>query len=417
MASLQKYPSGHYHVSLRFAGRKFNRSLDTKDEEEALGKLGRMKDNIKLVNRGILTIPPGADIPTFLLSDGKLTGPIEIPSVVTLGMLTDRYEKAISGGVVEDSTLTTIRTHLKHLKRILGEDTDVRAITRDRLQEYISSRRTQRSNRGTAISPISIRKELTTLSGVWSWAMPAGLVGPFPNKGLKYPKGADKPPFQTYEDIEKQIARGNLSEKEQDALWDCLFLNIAETAELLTHVKAAAQQPFLYPMVALAAHTGARRSELIRSQLADFDKETVVIRERKRSKKKHTIRRVPLSPFLKQVMQDWFKVHPGGPHTFCMHKVQHSKKRRSLPEPITRDEAHDHFKRALAKSKWDKLRGWHVLRHSFISNCALKGIDQRLTDSFVGHTTEEMRRRYTHLFPSAKKAAIEAVFGVEVPRT
>ena len=197
MAWLQKYPSGHYHVSLRFAGRKFKRSLDTKDEAEALGKVGRMKENIKLVKRGILTIPPGADIPTFLLSDGKVTGPIEIPSVVTLGTLTDRYEKAISGGVVEDSTLTTIRTHVKHLKRILGEDTDVRTITRDRLQEYIGSRRAQRSNRGTAISPISIRKELTTLSGVWSWAMPAGLVGPFPNKGLKYPKGADKPPFQT----------------------------------------------------------------------------------------------------------------------------------------------------------------------------------------------------------------------------
>ncbi len=40
-------------------------------------------------------------------------------------------------------------------------------------------------------------------------------------------------------------------------------------------------------------------------------------------------------------------------------------------------------------------------------------IDQRLIDSFVGHTTEEMRKRYTHLFPSAKKAAIEAVFGAE----
>lgn len=41
----------------------------------------------------------------------------------------------------------------------------------------------------------------------------------------------------------------------------------------------------------------------------------------------------------------------------------------------------------------------------------MKGIDQRIIDSFVGHTTEEMRRRYTHLFPSSKKAAIEAVFG------
>ena len=31
----------------------------------------------------------------------------------------------------------------------------------------------------------------------------AELVGPFPNKGLKYPKRVDKPPFQTnYQDKE-----------------------------------------------------------------------------------------------------------------------------------------------------------------------------------------------------------------------
>jgi len=27
---------------------------------------------------------------------------------------------------------------------------------------------------------------------------------------------------------------------------------------------------------------------------------------------------------------------------------------------------------------WEVLRGWHVLRHSFISNCASRGVDQRL---------------------------------------
>ena len=156
---------------------------------------------------------------------------------------------------------------------------------------------------------------------------------------------------------------------------------------------------------------------MIRSRLADFDDESVVIRERKRSKTQHTVRRVSLSPVLKDVMREWFKVHPGGPYTFAMPKVAHSKAKRTSAKPITRDEAHDYLKRVLANSKWDKLRGWHVLRHSFISNCAQKGIDQRIIDSFVGHTTEEMRKRYTHLFPSARKAAIEAVFGAAAPST
>ena len=96
-------------------------------------------------------------------------------------------------------------------------------------------------------------------------------------------------------------------------------------------MKEKGQQPFLYPMVVMAAHTGTRRSELIRgSRLADFDDESVVIRERKRSKTQHTVRRVSLSPVLKDVMREWFKVHPGGPYTFAMPKVAHSKAKRSI---------------------------------------------------------------------------------------
>ena len=59
------------------------------------------------------------------------------------------------------------------------------------------------------------------------------------------------------------------------------------------------------------------------------------------------------------------------------------------------------------------IRGWHVFRHSFISACASRGIDQRLIDEWVGHTTEEMRRRYRHLYPSVQRQALDSVFGGE----
>lgn len=81
--------------------------------------------------------------------------------------------------------------------------------------------------------------------------------------------------------------------------------------------------------------------------------------------------------------------------------------------PVTRDEAHDHFKRTLADSKWAVLRGYHVLRHSFISCLAAAGVDQRIIDEFVGHQTDEQRRRYRHLIPDVKQQAIAGVFGDE----
>ena len=121
--------------------------------------------------------------------------------------LIDRYKKAVCRGAVEDSTLCTIRVHARHLKRILGEKLDVKALTETN-SKSTSTRRAEKNKQKTAISPITIRKELTTLSGVWTWAMASGVVATFPNKGLKYPKGTEKPSFQTWEEIDKQIERG-----------------------------------------------------------------------------------------------------------------------------------------------------------------------------------------------------------------
>src|SRR5262249_18223105 len=79
--------------------------------------------------------------------------------------------------------------------------------------------------------------------------------------------------------------------------------------------------------------------------------------------------------------------------------------------PLTGDEVHDHFRRTVAGSKWEVLRGLHVLRHSFISCLAGAGVDQRIIDDFVGHQTDEQRKRYRHLLPDVKQKALAGVFG------
>jgi integrase len=124
----------------------------------------------------------------------------------------------------------------------------------------------------------------------------------------------------TREQIEKIIERGGLTEKQQGALWECLIVESNEVQEILDHVKGAAQHPFIYPMFVFAAHTGARRSEIVRSQVDDFDfqSRTVQIREKKRDHDKSlTYRRVQMSDLLVQVMQEWFSQHPGGQFTIC----------------------------------------------------------------------------------------------------
>jgi integrase len=78
---------------------------------------------------------------------------------------------------------------------------------------------------------------------------------------------------------------------------------------------------------------------------------------------------------------------------------------------ITKDEADDHFRRSLAGGRWAVVPARRCFRYSFLSLCANRGTDQRVIDEWMGHQTEEMRRRYRHLFPHQQQAAIRLVFG------
>jgi integrase len=167
-------------------------------------------------------------------------------------------------------------------------------------------------------------------------------------------------------------------------------------------------------MICTAAHAGLRRSELLRMRTADVDLDagTLLVREKKKRQGTRTTRRVPLSPLLSDVLRSWLDVHPGGPYLFCqVAGLANTRSARTTTGAVTRDEAHDHFRRTLASGRWAVVRGWHVLRHSFASNCAASGVDQRLIDEWMGHTTEAMRKRYQHLRPDLQQQAIRSVFG------
>jgi integrase len=422
MAFLEKR-GRRFRVIFRHAGRRYTHTLKTTDPSIAEGLKGGIEKTLMLLDQKVLKVPPGLDVLSFVLSNGQVEQPAAQPAEeangtppadMTLRELKDRYLEAHSAGAMEKNSLDTVAMHLRHFIKTFGVNFPVQTVTLAKLQEHVNRRAKRKGIRNRPLSPITIRKEVASLRAAWNWAVQTGYVtGSFPHRGLKYPKAEEKPPFQTWQEIERQVARGVTPAEERD-LWDCLFLTLPEIAGLLHFVQDAARHPFIYPMFCFAAHTGARRSEMLRARINDVDLEAgaVLIHERKRAKGKRTSRRVALTPFLAGVLKAWLAAHPGRQHLFCHElEVFRSKTKRVGYGPLTPDEAADHFKRTLAGSKWRVLRGWHVLRHSFISNCAARGVDQRLIDAWVGHTTEEMRKRYRHLIPSTEQAAIQSVFG------
>jgi integrase len=440
MASLQK-KGGAFYCQFVFQGRRRTVTVGKVSPDRAAAFAARAEELLGLIARGRVTVPLGVDITEFVLRDGKAPDPqVAALPPVTFQQFKEQYLETHCNGSMEPNSLATVAMHLGHFERTLGRRFALSSLMLPDLQRHVNER-AKKKYQGRPLSPVTLRKEVASFRAAWNWATLTGLVaGPFPSKGLVYPKADEKPPFMTRQELERRLSPG-MAAKQRAELWNGLYLVRTELEELLAYVKGQAAHGWVHPLFCFAAHTGCRRSEMLRALVADVDfvGKTVLVREKKRSRQQRTTRRVPLTPFLEGVLKDWLATHPGGPHLFCQaDEVARSKKRsrttghrdeKSRPSslrgrlatvrqrecpaagPITRDEAHDHFKRTLAGSRWEVLRGFHVLRHSFISACASQGVDQRLIDEWTGHSTEEQRKRYRHLYPSTQQEAISRVFG------
>jgi integrase len=392
MASLQKKGNSFYCQFLHL-GKRHTVTVGPVSLEEADAFAGKVEYLLLRIRQKLIHVPPGVAITDFILQDGKVPEP-EAPPVepITFRQLRERYLETVQNGALEENSLDTLRMHLRHFERTLGQGFLMQQLSLADLQRHVNQR-ARKKYRGKSLSPGTLKKEVASFRAAWNWGAHTGLVtGVFPARGLVYPKSDDKPPFQAWQEIERKLP--GLRAEERAALWDCLFLQQHEVAAFLEHVRNTASLAWICPAVAFAAHTGARRSEVIRVQVQDLDLDagTVLIREKKRAKGRRTHRRVPLSPFLAGVLREWLSGHPGGRFLFCNGAVVARSKKRSTTtghasgkarpsslkgrlatvrgrgsvpvSALTRDEAHDHFQRTMAGSKWEEEQactgGWDL---------------------------------------------------------
>lgn len=395
--------SKRYRVRFRYGERPFKRSLKTTDCREAHDVLGRINDTVRMLEQGRIKMPPDADPGIFILSGGTHAAKTKLPEVRTVAQFFSTYQNTLPVGTKEESTLVAERRHMEHLERLLRPSTEMQSVTLRILQDYVN-RRGKENWRGKLVQSATIKKELATFRFVWHWGVRQGLLhGSNPVKGILLPKQEHRMPFKTWEQIASLITRNKISEADQKPFWDCLFLRSAEIEELLDDVMETDKHRFVYPLFTFLAHTGCRRSELARSEVGDlnFQDRIILLREKKRSHQNSlTFRRVPMTHRCFDVLKGWLGDHPGGKATFPGRSEN----------GLTSDQLSNYFYNSLSKNKWKHVRGFHVFRHSFASNCAAAGVDQRIIDDWLGHQTEEMRRRYRHLFPEQQRAAIESVF-------
>ena len=406
MSSLQQDPSGNFHICFRFQGKRFKRSLKTKNSKKASASLGKLDERIWMLENGHLQLPANIEQGQFLINGTFDTPKQPVASPVrkslSLAKLFDEYFVTAKNGSLEASTVSTLEIHRRHLERLLGKSFKAARLTPKHLQDYINKRSKAKGKYGRPICGSTIRKELVTLRTVWNWANELELVdSKLTLKKLRFPKSFELLPFQTRSQIEQRIENGKLGQTEIDEMWEALFLVKKEVQAVLKSVKINSTVSFLHPMLSVAAHAGVRRSELLRMKFDDVQGSRLLIRERKRVRGEMSTRFVPMTQQLRETLSAWRAIHPGGEFLFV----------NDLGSQITKNVAHKQLKKALKLGNWSCIKGYHVFRHSFISALAIDGVDQRIIDEIVGHTTEQQRRRYRHLTPDITANAVEGVFG------
>ena len=203
MASIQ-LRTGTYRVIFRFHGKQHFVMIGKVSPEEAEAKAAQVDYLLMRIKQGLLELPHGVDIAEFVSHDGKppaaATPASASRKTLTLGVLRDRFLTTQAAGR-EKNTIYTATIRFKHLSNTLGEKFPLEGLGQADLQRHVESRTK------LGISPVTIRKEISTLRTAWQWAAQAGLLtGLCPNKGLVYPKVDELPPCQTREEIERQVA-------------------------------------------------------------------------------------------------------------------------------------------------------------------------------------------------------------------
>ncbi|WP_237225526.1 tyrosine-type recombinase/integrase [Rubinisphaera sp. JC750] len=402
MANITQKESGSYGIQYRYGGTRHHRSLGKIDDKQAREIKSIVERRLRMLKLGDTTLPDDSG-PDQLWNYLRFGSTIDDRSAIRVSERLDiMCERFLASLEIDSRKL--LRTHCNHMRRILKGHRKIDSIKADDLLAYIAARKNEKGRRGF-VKGDTICKELLTFKQLWDFAHDRNLVaGDNPYHQVALPKRSEPIPFMTWEEIESAVSHGGLTDFEIAELWDALFLREEQIAEFLEHVRVESQKrkyPFIYPALCFCAYTGSRRSEMFRARRADLlDTGKIQLREKKKAHDKtFTFRFVPLHPELTPILGEYISRRTVGQEIFVKENGQ----------PLEDRTARDAFDAVTAGSKWERLKGYHVLRHSFASNLARHGVDDRIIRALMGHKTEEMSRRYRHLFPEDQADAVKTI--------
>lgn len=151
---------------------------------------------------------------------------------------------------------------------------------------------------------------------------------------------------------------------------------------------------------------GLRLQEGTRLQVADIDSARMMIHVRHGKGGKD--RYVPLPQRTLQMLRQYWATHRNPVLLFPSPGHGDIELSKST-EPMARSSAQDAFRAALKESRIHKRASVHTLRHSWATHLLEVGVNLRLIQEWLGHSSPSTTSAYTHLTARAEQLGAEAI--------
>lgn len=273
---------------------------------------------------------------------------VQVREDILLFEFIERYVELYSPGKT-DNTRKLDGYIFAHIKEFFGNRT-IRSIVAEDVEAY-------KATRLRSVKKRTVNRELDLLKSLMARGVEWAYVSKSPAEGVRrYKVDVEEPAFLTQE----------------------------EGARLIVAVEGQ-----MKTFVALALHTGLRKGELFALKWSDVGKGELRVRKSKGKR----FRVIPLNVVAAGVLTR-HPHHITSPYVFCGAKGK--------PWVDVRKS----FQTALDDAGLPHIR-IHDLRHSFVSNLVMAGVDIRSVQELAGHASIATTMRYAHLRPERLRDSVE----------
>ena len=181
-----------------------------------------------------------------------------------------------------------------------------------------------------------------------------------------------------------------------------VILSLEEVREILNRVRLLRYRVCLSTIYAC----GLRLQEGIRLAVPDIDSARMMIHVRHGKGNKD--RYVPLPQRTLELLRDYWSTHRNPVLIFPAEGRDHINLSKAT-EPMSKSSVQDAFRAALKQSGINKRASVHTLRHSWATHLLEAGVNLRLIQEYLGHSSPATTSVYTHLTIKAEQLGAEAI--------